>query len=1557
MKNIHELINELQSVGIQLSLENDALKYRAPKGMLTPTLRNQMIQHKVEIINFLRQLQSKDTTAIPIISREHPLVLSFAQQRLWLLHQLVDCKQVYNIPCVWRLQGLLDVAALEHSLNQLVARHETLRINIIDKQGELVQVIAPVRTFELPVIDLSTIVDQDALIQHHLGEITGYEFDLEKDALIQTRLLRINANEHLLTITLHHLIADGWALDILIRELIQGYTLYLQQEDLSSLPTLPIQYADFANWQRQAMQQGYYGRHLAYWQQQLAAAPALLNLPTDRPRPPQQSFHGTVYESVLPQSLLKQLKALTVQTETTLFMVLDAAFAVLLARYSGQEDILIGSPIANRNRLETENLIGCFVNTLVLRTRLDNNPSFLQLLEQVKTTTLEAYEYQDLPFDSLVEALSPERNASYSPLFQVMLVLNSQTPVLQFPNLTTEPILPHFNSSAFDLTLSMQETNQGIKAYWEYASALFDSTTIHRMAQHLQMLLEGMVANPSQPVLELPLLTKTEQQLLLLEWNHSQAGYPYRHSLSTLFEALVIQTPNNIAVVYQDACLTYAALNQRANRFAHHLLRVGVQPDTLVGICVERSLDTVAAMLGVLKAGAAYVPLDPNYPVERLSYMLEDSRISILVTQTQLIDRFAEQITKVIYLDERDTSQVLPTDDINPGVSIQPEQLAYVIYTSGSTGKPKGVMIPQRALINRALALAENYALKPNDRVLQFAAFSFDVAAEEIFPTLLRGGTIVGTSHECTQSVPLLMEWVAQQGISVLNLPAPYWHEWVVQLKTVGIPASVRLVIAGSDKVLKKHLATWKQHAVGKNIPVYCGYGPTETTITATLYKGQDTTQGLTDSVFIGQPLADTQTYVLDAHLQPVPIGVPGELHIAGMGLARGYLYQPELTEEKFIPNPFSALDAHTSARLYKTGDLVRYLPDGNIEFLGRVDEQVKIRGFRIELGEIEAVLHKHPSVHAAVVLAKEKQPGHNYLVAYVVPKAKATIIPHPGRNDLKLADSSDTSEQWHAEMRRDLRDFVQNHLPDYMMPAVFMLLDHLPLSPSGKLDLKALPKPEVQSENVYVAPRTSTEKLLAGIWQDVLQIDKIGTFDSFFNLGGHSLLVTRLLHSIKQVFGVDLLVSSLFDYPTLTAFAHHIDQTYQGLSGHSKTIDFYAEVRLDEDILPPTSDFNLALADLDAVFLTGATGFVGAYLLYELLKQTKAQIYCLVRANTLAEGEHRLHHSLSKYGLEPQKFTARVVPVLGDLAKLNFGLSHAQFDELATKIDVIYHNGAWVNHVYPYSVLKAANVGGTQEALRLACRTRTKPLHFISSLSVFGPEITDMYEDAELDRPELLENGYVETKWVADKLASLAGQRGLPVTIHRVSGVSGITENGFSYVNDNFFRMFLTTVQLGICPDTQLMDDNLVPVDFASRAIVHLASQPSSLGKVFHVGNPQNTPVALINKALRKLVPIHLLPPKQWQTEILRQAQDNPEIGLYPLLPLIANYNFDREPKRLMFDCKNMLRGLEGSGIDCPVIDQDKLAAYFSWLGEHGYLPLPKNKDAALPTKHVNRY
>ncbi|MCY7283312.1 MAG: amino acid adenylation domain-containing protein [Cyanobacteria bacterium CAN_BIN43] len=1071
----------------------------------------------------ISQLRTEEQgLSLPAITRiapnSEPIPLSFAQERLWFLHQLEGASATYNMPAALRLTGELNLEALQQALTEIVRRHEALRTSFTTVNGIPIQVIHPSASMTIETIDLQhlTNTEREVAIEQQIQQSALAPFDLEIAPLIRCNLLQLAETDYVFCINMHHIVSDGWSIGVLVQELSALYPAYCAGNP-SPLPELEIQYADFALWQRQWLSGEILEQQLQYWVSQLQGAPELSQLPTDHPRPSVQTYRGATHSLSLSAELAQKLQALSRQTDSTLFMTLLATFATLLYRYSGESDVVIGSPIANRNRSEIESLIGFFVNTLVLRTRLEEDLSFEQLLKQVRANTLKAYEHQDLPFEQLVEALQPHRSMSHSPLFQVMFDLQN-TPLgeIELPGVTLSEINQESTVAKFDLNLSMTETLLGLDCEWEYNTDLFDKSTIERMASHFDNLLAAIVANPHQAVSELPLLTPTERQQLLFEWNDTQTDYPQDRCIHQLFEQQVAKTPDAIAVVFERQELTYKQLNERANQLAHYLQTLGVEPEVLVGICVERSLEMVVGLLGILKAGGAYVPLDPSYPTERFGYLLSDAGVEVLLTQNNLLSTLPSHSAQVVCLDtDGGVIESHCQDNLVTGVSA--DNLAYVIYTSGSTGQPKGVTIPHRSLVKHSTTIAAEYHLTASDRVLQFAALSFDVALEEIFPTWLSGATVVLRPQEMFTSVVEWVEFIELHSLTVLNLPAAFWQEWVADLSTSqqDLPSCLRLVIVGSEQVQWSRVALWQQHAPS-HIELYNAYGVTEATITATVYKlDLGNQEERTGNVSIGRPTANTQIYILDSQLQPVPIGVAGELHIGGDGLARGYLNRPELTQTKFGSNPFSS---DKSSRLYKTGDLARYLSDGNIEFLGRIDHQVKIRGFRIELGEIEAVLSSHPQIQQAVVIATADPVGNQRLVAYLVSEEE------------KLST-------------QQLREFLQQQLPAYMVPSAFVILDNLPLTPNGKVDRQALPKPDISMSSVdFGPPRTHTEEVLVEIWQKVLKVEKISVYDNFFDLGGHSLLATQVSSQISEAFQVKLPLKNLFEASTLASLAEEID-------------------------------------------------------------------------------------------------------------------------------------------------------------------------------------------------------------------------------------------------------------------------------------------------------------------------------------------------------------------------------------------------------------------------------
>jgi amino acid adenylation domain-containing protein len=1141
---------------------------------------------------------------------------SFAQQRLWFLDQLFPGNSFYNVSAALRLTGSLNLAALEQTFNEIVCRHEALRTTFRMLEGQLVQVIAPVETYPsgtaspnrrnvstlLAIIDLRFLsaAEQEAEIQRLATEERSRPFDLSSEPLLRVMLLQLDSSEHVLLLNLHHIICDGWSIGVLIRELGTLYTAFSNNQP-SPLPELPIQYADFADWQREWLQGEVLETQLAYWKQQLDNIP-LLNLPTDRPRPATPTYRGATQFLELPKILSETLEALSQREGVTLFMTLLAAFQTLLYRYTQQSDIVIGSAIANRNRYEIEGLIGFFVNSLVMRTNLSGNPTFLELLGRVREVALGAYAHQDLPFEKLVEALHPERNLSHHPLFQVAFSLqNTPIEALELPGLTLSQLDFDTPSAKFDLEFHMWQSPDGLRGQIIYSTDLFDDTTITRMLGHFQTLLESIVANPEQRLCDLQLLTESDRHQLLVEWNDTQTKYLKDSCIHRLFEEQVEQTPDAIAIVFEDEQLTYRELNIRANKLAHHLQQLGVVPDVLVGICLERSMEMIVGLLGILKAGGAYLPLDPTYPQERLNFMLEDAQVSILLTHSLLasllkeawgerqhaltvvcVDKDLEQYSVNLspypsptrrggaggvrsslseqYCDSDANAYGMATPNAqhsqqNPTSSVTADNLAYVIYTSGSTGKPKGVLIEHRGLCNLSEAQIQTFNLSPSNRVLQFASLSFDASIFEIVMALRTGATLYLANKQSLLPGSALIKLLRDKAITHVTLPPAV----LVVLPTAELPTLQTIIAAGescSSDIIKRWAA---------NRRFFNAYGPTEATVWSTVAEISDDS----DKPPIGRPISNTQVYILDAKLQPLPIGIRGELYIGGDGLARGYLNRPELTAERFIPNPFSNTEG---ARLYKTGDLARYRLDGNIEFLGRIDEQVKIRGFRIELGEIEAVLNQHPAVKEAVVIAREEISANKRLVAFVVPNSRGGFnqdvagtcesVDKPAPTNPKSKSLVDERKRSTQNLKsNDLRHFLKTKLPEYMIPSAFVMLETLPLLPNGKVDrraLKELSTDKTELAEDFIAPRTPTEEAIAKIWTEVLKCDRplggaggnrVSVRDNFFELGGDSLLAVRLMAQIHQQFERELPLSALFLTPTIEGLASVLGQEADTLS------------------------------------------------------------------------------------------------------------------------------------------------------------------------------------------------------------------------------------------------------------------------------------------------------------------------------------------------------------------------------------------------------------------------
>jgi amino acid adenylation domain-containing protein len=1115
--NTTEFLTSLRGLDVDVWADGETLRCNAPKGVLTDPLREQFAQRKEEILAFLHRSSASGEAPIAHVPRDGELPLSFAQQRLWFLDRLQPGSYLYNEPAAVRLRGSLDADVLARSLNELIRRHEILRTTFRESGGRPFQVIAPELHIPLPLVDLSDrdAAEREADVLRCLGEEARHPFDLACSPLLRFLLLRLGEQEHILSLVLHHIVSDGWSTGILMREVAVLYEAFAAGLP-SPLPELPVQFADFAAWQRQWLMGEVLEAQLSYWRERLRGAPPVLELPADHARPPVPSSRGRRQAIALPSALTRMLRELARREGATLFSVLNAAYQALLSCYSGQRDVVVGTSIANRSRVETEKLIGFFVNILPIRADLRGDPPFRELLRQVHESVVDAESHKDLPFERLVEELQVQRDTSRTPIFQAFFVLQNFPLQLRLPGLVLDRIEIDTGTAKFDLALDLTETTDGLHGVIEYNADVFAPESVARMAGHFVALLERAAGEPAVRLSELEMLGAPARLPVL---DGASAAWEEPLSPAALIAAQAERTPHARALLAGGDELSYGELERRANQLAHCLLRIGAGPDVLVGLCLDRSADMVVGLLGILKAGSACVPLDPEYPEARLTYMLEDAAVPILVTLQSLLFELPAYAAgcEVVCLDSDAPALAAERDDA-PSWSCLPESLAYVIYTSGSTGLPKGVCVSHGALGRHLAAATRAFGLGPGDRVLQVASLNFDVSLEQIFGALGSGATLVLRGSE-TWGPREVTRHVRERQLTVVNLPTALWHQWAAE--RAGRPREevgeqLRLVIVGGDAISPEAVRSW-QGSLLADVRLLNAYGPTEAVITSTLFEIVRSPEGLRpERVPIGLPIGERSAQVLGRRGEPLPALVPGELTIGSALLARGYLHRPDLTAERFVPD---AEGARPGGRRYRTGDLARVRADGDLEFLGRVDQQVKVRGFRIELGEVECALAAHPAVAEAVVVVRTGASGDKVLAAYVVSRDGREPTAH------------------------ELRAFVREKLPEYMVPASFVVLASMPLTPNGKIDHRALPASEggVAEGECSAPPRNAEEETLAALWMQVLGRSEVGIHDDFFDLGGHSLLGTQLISRVNEAFACDLPLAALFAAPTIAGLAERV--------------------------------------------------------------------------------------------------------------------------------------------------------------------------------------------------------------------------------------------------------------------------------------------------------------------------------------------------------------------------------------------------------------------------------
>jgi amino acid adenylation domain-containing protein/thioester reductase-like protein len=1434
--------------------------------------------------------------------------LSPMQQGI-LFHTLCAPSGVYVMQTCYTFSQATNLLAFQQAWQQVIDRHPVLRTSFYFKQyKEPFQVVY--KQVNLPWQDYDwrglPEAEQQERLEAFLQADRHQGFDLSTAPLMRCTFIQLANDTYHFIWSAHHLILDGWSTALVLQEVLATYKALCGGEELPLPRSRP--YGDYIAW----LQQQDLSQAQAFWQKVLKGFHAPTPLRIDRYVGSNGAASYDERSLKLSPTTTAALQSLARQHKLTLNTLLQGAYALLLSRYSGEEDVVFGATSAGRptTLAGVESMVGLFINTLPVRVQLSPQELLIPWLQKIQQRQVEAQQYEYSPLVQVQEWSDVPRDL---PLFESILV---------FENFPVDSSLQKW---AVDLNIhqsrSVETTHYPITVKAEGNSQLalhilydcdrIDTTTATRILGHLKTLLEGMVANPHQSLSSLNLLTAIERHQLLVEWNDTQTDYPQDKCIHQLVVVQAEQTPDAVAVVFEDQQLTYRQLDVRTNQLARYLESLGVGPEVLVGVCMTRSLEMVVGLLGVLKAGGAYVPLDPAYPDERLAFMLDDSQASVLLTQQHLVEQLGDRRIQTICLD-RDWQTISQENPENPCSLTNSDNLAYVIYTSGSTGKPKGVAIEHHstvALINWAKTVFSPAELAG---VLASTSICFDLSIFELFVPLSCGGTVI--LAENALSLPTL---AAAEKVTLINtVPSAI----AALHREQAIPTSVCTInLAGeplpNDLVQQLYQLEHIQQ-------IFNLYGPSEDTTYSTYALVARDSLG---PVPIGRPISNTQVYVLDRSLQPVPIGVAGELYLSGAGLARGYLHRPELTAEKFIPNPF---EESKFSRLYKTGDLVRYLPNGSLEFLGRIDSQVKIRGFRIELGEIETVVRQHPTVRDAVALAWEDEPNSQRLVAYIVPQPQ---------------QASDVME---------LQQFLQQKLPKYMVPTAFVVLEALPVTLNGKVNRKALPAPGTanrEQENTFSPPRNPLEQQLVSIWSEILRIEQVGINDNFFQLGGHSLLVVRLFARIREAFQVDLPLQTLFEAPTVANLAERLEIARQASSAATVTqaIALKAEAVLDPAIRLQGIPFKHTTTPA-CILLTGATGFVGAFLLDRLLQETQADIYCLVRASNSQEGKQKIQTSLESYLLWNESQSSRIIPVVGDLSQPLLGLSAEQWRSLVERVDVIYHNGAWVHHASPYSTLKAANVLGTQEVLRLASLGKVKPVHFISTIGVFsaaGDAVKLLAEHSSLDDDRVPEGGYTQSKWVAEKLVAIARDHGLPVSIYRLGRVSGHSKTGVFNPNDFLYRLLIGCIQLGSAPDGEFLE-GLVPVDYVSKAIVHLSKQQESLGKAFHLINPQLLDLKMLFNVIRSFgYPLQQLSYEQWRLKLVKIAETSPEHTLYSLIPFFPpreSTDAKSQLATLQFDCQNTLNALADS-IFCPPADEKLLRTYLSYLVRSNILKAPQ--------------
>ncbi|MED5018398.1 amino acid adenylation domain-containing protein [Paenibacillus chibensis] len=1353
-----------------------------------------------------------------------------AQRRLYFIEQMDQVGTAYNAPFAFRIEGSVDRPRLEQAFCAMIARHDALRTSFHWENEEIVQ-----RIHEHPLFKLNEAESTEAGLRDLICSLIQ-PFDLSQAPLVRAWLIACgSAGSSVLLVDFHHIAVDGVSANVFFNEL-SG--LYRGEE----LPEPAIGFADFAVWQADTAPSRSGKELQAYWEKTLAGELPILQLPADFDRPAKQSFQGETLSLRLDAEEAGRLKAFAAATGTTPFMVLFAGYHALLSRYTNQEDVITGVPLAGRLREELQPVVGMFVNTMPVRCYPEKRKPFTKLLSEVKDALLDTFEHQDFELEELVRSLNIPRDPSRNLLFDTLFVMqNTGTLELQLEGADVS-LHPYFHPiSKYDLMVDVTEEKDGIRIDLQYCTDLFERQTIEAFGSRYVRMLADAISHPDRTLCELGMLSAEEEDFVVHALNDTASAYRDHMTIHGLFEEQVLRTPDKAALVFGDLSLSYRELNERANRLAYTLRAKGVKPDQVVGLMVDRSFEMIVGLLAILKAGGAYVPIDPEYPQDRVIYMLENSNTTLLLTQGHL----AGQVTfagETLLIDSEEAYSA-STDNLQPVNS--PSDLLYVIYTSGTTGKPKGVMIEHRNIVN---LLHFEYTATNVDysrNVLQFTTISFDVCSQEIWSTLAAGGTLHMITNDLRMNVGELLSHIEKSGIEILFMPVSFL-KFILNEKEYAdrFPSSVKHVITAGEQLIVPD--KFREHLMSRGVYLHNHYGPSETHVVTT--HTIDPAGFIPELPPIGKPIANTQIYIVNDHLQPQPVGIAGELYIAGDNVGRGYYNNIEMTNERYVASPFIA-----GERMYKTGDLARWTKDGTIEFLGRLDHQVKIRGFRIELGEVENSLLNHPAVSEAIVVAKEDGKGGHYLCAYFTAASDLT--------------------------NSELREHIGKQLPDYMIPSYFMQLPEMPLTPNGKIDRKALPEPDASQgrSKDYVGPRTELEQAVADVWQAVLQIERIGIYDNFFELGGHSLKATVVVARLQKQFEIGM--NDIFEFQTVAALAgkikpksnhlhtrlEQVKQLYAGL----RNIDFSAdEADYSERNLSYDSMDTAALNGYQDVLLTGATGYLGAHLLYEAVTAKDWNVHAIVRAGSDAEAKERLCRKCAYYFGDDwfEAAQSRIHVHAGDITKDNLGLEDERYRELVLRVDAVFHAAANVKHYGSYADFELQNVQATQNLLDFAAEGKLKHMHHISTLGVATGVIEGRkhvsFTEYDLDLGQQFENYYAKTKFEAERLVMAAREQGIVANIYRLGNIVFHSQTGRFQENiaDNaFYTTLKSFLELGTVPGEN-NDIDFTYVDQSSQAILLLADCRALRNEVFHISNPHAVSVGEVVQQNPLNMPVSLL-------------------------------------------------------------------------------------------------